>query len=288
MGELYKFCHSGVFMDGDGTIKTLKRNRFSGVCKGMYPRRAFTLIELLVVIAIIAILAALILPALSAAKERAHQTQCLNNMKQLGTGMLMYVHENEDAFPGLGSRFNGFHPEDWIYWRTNDLQHPVEKSPILQQLAGASKALLRCPRDTTDEARLAQVPDAQGPYLYSYSFTGYGTSLEGMGLDGDNNYGMASVFTGDVDHPTVSLFALGKLRNPGAKIMLAEEPASFAPNDMPEGDQTAIQDGRWMPNAGDVLTMRHGGKGDTSFADGHAELETWQFGTNEVNSRADL
>ncbi len=54
-------------------------------------RHAFTLIELLVVIAIIAILAALLLPALSAVNQKAAQAACLNNQKQLGTGMMIYV-----------------------------------------------------------------------------------------------------------------------------------------------------------------------------------------------------
>ena len=63
------------------------------------PWRGFTLIELLVVIAIIAILAALLLPALARAKEKAHRAACKSNMRQVSLTAIMYAGDNADKFP---------------------------------------------------------------------------------------------------------------------------------------------------------------------------------------------
>ncbi|MFO1475406.1 MAG: type II secretion system protein [Verrucomicrobiota bacterium] len=77
--------------------------------QGRPGRPGFTLIELLVVIAIISILASMLLPALGGAKQRARMTQCINNLKQIGAATAMYLHDNQDRFPGR-------HVGNWTFW----------------------------------------------------------------------------------------------------------------------------------------------------------------------------
>jgi len=246
-------------------------------------KRGFTLIELLVVIAIIAILAAMLLPALSAAKNRAQQTACLNNQKQLALGMMLYVVDGSDYLPGAASDGQGFHLEDWIYWRPAGYSIAgsppgvttlaLEKSPIVSLLrTGSSTNLFRCPMDMVDTYRQGVTPYK---YYASYSFNGI---KPGMSLEWD----------GSGQNPVN--FRLTAVRSPSSKIMLAEEASDLnnpKDNPIPGNVKGVIVDGRWAPSftgalgTGDVLTKRHSGRADVAFADGHVEAVLCGVCTNQ-------
>src|SRR6266545_7807870 len=109
-------------------------------------RSAFTLIELLVVIAIISILAALLLPVLAKAKEKARTLVCLSNLKQMGLGITLYAGDHEDALvPAEYSLRNGAQfQEGWPTILVNRGYLPAEKVRTFYGLP-VTRSVFRCP-----------------------------------------------------------------------------------------------------------------------------------------------
>jgi prepilin-type N-terminal cleavage/methylation domain-containing protein len=137
----------------------------------IYHPSAFTLIELLVVIAIIGILAALLFPTLGKAKESGKATACINNLRQIGIAIQVYVQENNNHLPYMQDQFPGV---------TNEYFGP---EVVLSNHLG-NVNVLRCPSDKWGTNGPPPNPSV-GPTYFEQTGSSYGWSsvLNGQDID---------------------------------------------------------------------------------------------------------
>jgi prepilin-type N-terminal cleavage/methylation domain-containing protein/prepilin-type processing-associated H-X9-DG protein len=201
-----------------------------------HARRGFTLIELLVVIAIIALLMSILMPALNRAREQGKRIACLNNLKQLAMGWILYADDNDDKVTYANTGRN----DAWVLY-------PGADATKEESLDGIRSGMLfrYCP-----EVKLYKCPTGVRGEFVTYAIT-----------DAMNGY------EGIPGTEKLMVYRRMQVKQPDTRIVFLDE-GRLSPNSW----TLHYQEERWW----DQITARHGDGTNLSFADGHSEYWKWK------------
>ncbi len=227
----------------------------------MTRRCGFTLIELLVVIAIIAVLAAMLFPVFSRAREKARQTACISNLKQLALAFLMYAQDYDETWPIAVYYTNSWSVEhawdftlDWSSW-------PVHVGPGLVWAYTHSGQIHAC-------------PTAEGLQKWNRPYTGYAYNTTYIG--GEQFYGSGAL------RPPASL---GEVAKPSETALLADAGFPFM------SGQVAAHNYLRAPSdwlfAWGTVHFRHNRTASVAYCDGHVKavpFKKYHYGIDSVDN----